>query len=205
MKTPTVTTAPSALMPEVIRLRWMSACADEHLKSIATANAMLRGRTYAASGAVVLGKTENEATRPILSATVNGTEAYQTRIGLTDDPVDDPVNVHDDEGLDGDCTCARAQSGWFCKHQVALAMVWRATLEGKPIELDAAAQQKVATAAKRAQTVKDNEQALRDSVLRQDAASLAKELLELAERYREVHRDLQQWRKINTARAKHRP
>lgn len=172
------------------RSLWLSATADAALQAMVNANTFTRGKTYAASGAVVLSDSKSTAEPPAVSAVVNGTQAYQTALALDDD-----------DALSGECNCENARAGWFCKHQVALALVWRATLDGTPIVVEPAAQKKVAAAAKRAQTVKSNEQALRDFLLAQDAAALAGKLIEMAERDRAVLRELQQWRKITAAQS----
>ena len=172
------------------RLRWRSALDEAALRALVHVNTFTRGTTYAGSGAVNLNPVDDAGDTPTVSATVDGTKAYQTRIALDED-----------DELSGHCTCENAQAGWFCKHQVALALVWRAELEGTPLALDPAAQKKVAAAAKRAQTVQSNAEALRSFLKAQDAPALAAKLIELAERDSLVLRELQQWRKIAAAKA----
>ena len=78
---------------------------------------------YALSGAVrIIG--EDLQPVPTIHAEVDGTATYSTRVWI-------------DGGVDGTCDCPNAGDGWFCKHQVAVALVWRYRLEGEEPVVDA--------------------------------------------------------------------
>jgi len=122
-----------------------------------------------------------------LYATVQGTAPYETEVW-----------IHEGE-VGGSCDCMNAQEGWFCKHQVALALVWRERLSGEAPVVDDEARKKVQASAKRAQTIKDRRLALKAFLHAQPTATLADRLLDLAERGPDLHRELQQWRKLSVA------
>ena len=77
-----------------------------------------RGQTYAAGGAVGPLAPADAGTRGV-AATVEGTQPYDVQVWVDGDEVA------------GDCDCPNAADGWFCKHQVALALAWRAQLGGE--------------------------------------------------------------------------
>lgn len=174
---PTCPCAPAALA---------AALSDDALRRASNATIHERGRAYAAAGAVV-DLVELPGERPGVHATVEGSEAYTTWVWLADGTVG------------GRCSCPNAQDRGFCKHQVALALVWRARLGGEAAEPDPAAQKKAAAAAKRAQTVRDRRQALADFLAAQPAQALAERLLALADADREIAAALQQWRQLAQA------
>jgi hypothetical protein len=145
-----------------------------------------RGKTYASSGAVSIVAEEAEP-RPSIRAEVAGTQLYSTSVWIDEG---EPV---------GSCDCPNADDGWFCKHQVAVALVWRHRLSGTEPVVDEAARKKVQASAKRAQTVKHRHEALQEFLRRQPATALADKLTDLAETYREVERELQQWQRLSTA------
>ncbi len=165
---------------------WIDALSDASLQRSSTAEIFRRGRTYAASGAVEV-LAEQPAPHPALRAQVSGSDLYTTEVRI------------DDGELAGNCDCPNAMQGWFCKHQVAVALVWRDRLAGKPPVMDEAASKEVQVIAKRARTVKDRRQALHEFLHGQDSAALANKLLELADRDHDVDRELQQWRKVSEA------
>lgn len=166
---------------------WQSALADGALRAASSPKIFERGQTYAASGKVVITLDAKQPERSV-RATVHGSEPYATEIWLDED-----------DSVDGDCDCPNAQDGWFCKHQVAVALVWRNRLAGTEILVDAAAQMKVEASTKRAQTVKNQAQALHDFLHGLDATTLANKLLELADRDRDIAKALQYWRKLSTS------
>jgi hypothetical protein len=159
---------------------------DAALRRVTSAGIFQRGKAYAGSGAVEV-TSEAYGDTPSIHATVVGTERYATEVW-----------VHDAE-VDGSCDCASASDGWFCKHQVALALVWRGRLGGEAPEIDADAHRMVESSAKRAQTINDRRQALGDFLHAQPSAQLAERLLNLADRDHEIARELQQWRKLSEA------
>jgi uncharacterized Zn finger protein len=82
----------------------------EALEVVAGPRAFARGEAYALDGRV-----RSLARRAdVLTAVVEGTEAYSVRVRVSDDP----------NGLDGACTCPVGEGGGFCKHCVAAGLVW---------------------------------------------------------------------------------
>lgn len=86
------------------------------LEDLAGSTAFRRGEEYFSVGAV----ERLRATDDKISARVEGTETYQ-------------VELRDDDGdLAYDCTCPRAAEGYFCKHCVAVGLVWLAENSSVP-------------------------------------------------------------------------
>jgi hypothetical protein len=145
-----------------------------------------RGKTYASSGAVsIVGEAGDP--KPAIHAEVAGTEIYKTTVWIEDG---DPA---------GSCDCLSAADGWFCKHQVAVALVWRHRLLGTEPTVEEEVRKKVQASAKRAQTVKQRREALQEFLRRQPAAALAEKLIDLADTYREIELELQQWHRLSDA------
>lgn len=163
---------------------WVRALSDASLIQASSAAIFQRGETYAASGAVEV-VDEAPLPEPALHARVAGTETYTTEVWIEDD------------AATGSCDCPNAEDGWFCKHQVAVALVWRDRLAGHATPIDAAARESVQSSVKRARTAEDKRQALRDFLRGQEVSALADKLLELADRERDISRELQQWRKAS--------
>jgi uncharacterized Zn finger protein len=163
---------------------WTRALSDASLRQASSSAIFQRGKTYATSGAVEV-IAEDPLPEPMLHAQVLGTELYSTEVWIEDDEVA------------GNCDCPNAEDGWFCKHQVAAALVWRERLAGNaPVVIDAA-HKKVQASAKRASTVKDKRRALHDFLHGQAAPTLADKLLAFADRDSDLSRELQQWRKVS--------
>ena len=161
-----------------------SALSDAALRTLAGAAVFARGQTYACGDSVQdaeLSFSKDQQTIT-LQATVQGTQPYY---------VDEVVT--EDEEVAGDCDCPHAQEGYFCKHQVALALVLRGMLGGVAPALDPAAQKKVAASAKRAKTQASNRASLQDFVNQQSAADLAQRLWSWAELDRNLMADLKGW------------
>ena len=163
---------------------WHAALGDAALEQASSAAIFQRGRTYASAGAVQV-LSEDPMPEPALHARVAGTELYATEVWIENDAVA------------GDCDCPNAADGWFCKHQVAVALVWRDRLAGTVPAIDEAARRKVEASARRAQTLKDKRQALHDFLHGLEASALADKLLDFADRDPEISRELQQWRKAS--------
>jgi tetratricopeptide (TPR) repeat protein len=148
-----------------------------------------RGTTYATGGAVnlLLPDSKQSITDSNFSirARVNGTNQYQVYLRFVRGR------------LSGTCTCLGGQDGWFCKHQVATALVWTATNAGKAIEVDPTALKKVQASAKRAQTVSDNQTALEQFLKTVPAADLAAKIIDLAKQDKALTKELQTWRKVH--------
>jgi uncharacterized Zn finger protein len=143
-----------------------------------------RGNTYAASGAVSVRGEEGDP-RAAIHAEVAGTQTYTTSVWI--------------EGGDvaGSCDCPNGAGGWFCKHQVAVALIWRNRLSGVETIVDEAARKKVQASAKRARTIKSQRGALQEFLSLQPATTLAEKLIDLADNYHEIERELQQWQKLS--------
>jgi hypothetical protein len=159
---------------------------DAALRGASSKAVFERGGTYARSGAVSA-LTPLTGSDPGVRARVAGTRPYEVEVWLAEGNVE------------GSCDCPNGSDGWFCKHQVAVALVWRDELAGREPTLDPAAQKNVQATAKRAQTVRDRRQALAEFLNRQSAADLAARLMALADREPGLHRELQQWRKLDQA------
>jgi hypothetical protein len=145
-----------------------------------------RGKTYASSGAVsIVGEAGDP--QPAIHAEVAGTQIYNTSVWI------------EDGDMAGSCDCPSADDGWFCKHQVAVALIWRHRVSGTEPVVDQAARKKVQASAKRAQTVKHRREALQEFLRGQPATALAEKLIDLAETYREIERELQQWQRLSNA------
>lgn len=176
-------TSPPASWPT----EWLAALDDEALIAASSKAIFTRGKTYATAGVIeVIG--EEGLPEPSLRAEIQGTELYTTEVWIEDDEIA------------GDCDCPNAADGWFCKHQVALALFWRARLTGVEPELDEAAQKKVAASAKRAQTIKDKRLSLEEFLHAQEVRTLANKLLEFADYDRGLERELYRWQKIESSR-----
>jgi hypothetical protein len=158
---------------------------DQSLRKLAGDKVFARGKVYAANGAVQDLEDLSPTPDYLLGAqaAVHGGELYKTEVWWLPD-----------DDLDGDCDCPHAQDGFFCKHQVALALVWRDQLGGGgDAQTDPQAQKKVTAAAKRAQTLTNNKEALRVFVQSQSATDLAEWLWCWAEQDRHVMAQLKTW------------
>lgn len=164
---------------------WLAALSDEALIEASSKAIFGRGKTYAQADVIEV-MNEDPLPEPALRAQISGSELYETSVWIEDDE------------LEGDCDCPHAAEGWFCKHQVALALVWRERLSGAAPEVDEAARKKVAASAKRGQTLRDKHQRLQDFLHAQAAADLADKLLALAERDHALMRELHHWQKLST-------
>ena len=145
-----------------------------------------RGKTYASAGAISILAEESEP-RPAIYAEVAGTRTYTTTVWI------------EDANAAGSCDCPNADDGWFCKHQVAVALVWRSRLSGIELPVDEAARKKVQASAKRAQTVENRRIALREFLRSQPAPVLAEKLIDLGESYHEIARELHWWQLATSA------
>ena len=160
---------------------WAQALDDAALEGASSATVFKRGRSYADSGCVEV-IAEDPLPEPAVRAIVAGTEVYATAVWIEED------------ALAGDCDCPHARDGWFCKHQVAVALVWRERLAHAPgRRADAPG---TASAAARPRTVKDQRRALQDFLRGLEPSVLVDRLLDLADRDRDLWRELQQWRKL---------
>ena len=153
---------------------------DAALVQASSSKIFERGKTYASAGVVsIVG--EDKEPRPAIHAAVAGTSTYTTDVWI------------EDGGAVGSCDCPNGADGWFCKHQVAVALVWRSRLSGTELAVDESARKKVQASAKRAQTVENRRKALQEFLRSQPAPVLAEKLIDLAEGYHEIARELQAW------------
>ena len=164
--------------------RWTAALSDEVLRRLAGASVLERGQTYARKGAVhemeIPGLHRNEVMA--LQATVQGSEPYVTRVA-----------IGSGHQLHGHCSCPHASEGFFCKHQVALALNLRAMLCGDAMPAGPETGKKPEAAAKRAQTQAKNREALLAFLRQQDAATLADKLWSWAGQDRFRMNELKAW------------
>lgn len=163
---------------------------DASLRDLASEKVFARGKTYAASDAV----QELEDLPPTpdhlmgVQATVLGSALYTAEVWW-----------RPDDELMGDCDCPQGQDGFFCKHQVALALVWRARLGGGGVAADPDAAKKVQAAAKRAQTRANNIEALRQFVFAQKSDDLAALLWRQADWDKDLMAQLKAWQAQSVA------
>lgn len=163
----------------------LESLSDDALQEAASEVIFERGRAYAASGAVVVVSAQaRPRPRPGLRARVSGTTEYATAVWIEDD------------AIDGRCDCPNAADGWFCKHQVAVALVWRAGLNGVLPVVAGARDDTRRKNVRRVKTVTGKHVALRDFLLARDVPTLAEKLMAVAYRDRRVATELQHWRKL---------
>jgi hypothetical protein len=147
-----------------------------------------RGRTYAAGGAVRV-REAPQGDDPRIRGHIQGTQIYETEVWL------------EDGAIRGTCDCAHAADGWFCKHQVALCLVWRDRLTGTAPVVDDIAHRKVQAAARAAQTRRDRRAALHEFLRVQPASALAERLIDLADQFADIERSLRMWQKASDTAA----
>lgn len=105
-----------ASKPTVLRTSSLEEILDRQtLRRLAGARAFERGEDYCASGQVGA-VSERDG---ILSAKVQGTQAYRVKLWREGD------------ALDYSCTCPVGRDGAFCKHGVALGLAWLAQKTSK--------------------------------------------------------------------------
>ena len=160
---------------------------DFALKLASGPTVFSRGKAYAAAGAVeVVG--EDPPPRPALRARVAGSEIYQTELWI-------------DQGvLAGSCDCPHALGGSFCKHQVAVALVWRTRLTDKVPGIDEGNPPLAPAASDAVPTEIEQRRALNDFLLGQEKAVLAERMLNWADRDPDIARELEQWVKLSQVR-----
>lgn len=168
----------------------LQALGDSALRDFAGEGVFKRGQTYAASGAVQDAEVSFPAGEQqiALYAEVQGTQLYQAHVVVDADLLQQGVDP-----LFGECDCQHAQDGYFCKHQVALALTLRGKIGGAATQQSAEAQKKVAAAAKRAQTQAANRNKLQEFLQSQSAAQLAQRMWQWAEQDRGLMADIKAW------------
>lgn len=155
------------------------ALSDPELRRNAGRAVFERGAAYARSGAVVLDTAKTTMLRA--SAAVHGSKVYTTSLEWAG------------HRLVSECTCP---AGGFCKHLVALAMVWRAHREDGPVPERDWSAGKRASAEKRATTQRAKRGALEAFLQTQPADALIERLLAIADESPSVSRSLHAWQAL---------
>lgn len=167
------------------RQAWLATLAEPRIAELTYPAIMERGRQILASGAIQRLELKFPAAHEVaLLATIVGTEPYQVGVMLSG-----AKRV----ALEASCTCPHAEDGYFCKHQVALALRLRAELSGEAIAVDAKAAKKHSATLKRAAAVAARTAALRDFLAAQSSGVLAERLMRLAAQEPELRRELLAW------------
>jgi len=178
---------PSMAAPEPARRdAWLAAIAEDRIAELTYPAIMARGRQVLASGAIQ--RPEFQATADdemAVLATIVGTEPYQVRLGL--------AGRGRRVALESSCSCPHAADGWFCKHQVALALWLHANLAGEAVPVDADAAKQHAATLKRAATTAARTAALQDFLTAQPAEVLAERLMHFATLVPELKHELHAW------------
>ncbi len=170
-------------------LQEVVALANEALKRVSSAAILQRAKPYVTRGAVVP-FPESSIDEKAFRAEVHGTETYDTKVWIGN------------AGLQGQCDCPHASGGWFCKHQVAVALFWRQRLTGEMPAVD----EPVLAAADTKHPRKagtDRLDDLRRFLASRDAPTLAAKLMELAADDGRIARDLKRWQTLTMAAARH--
>ncbi len=161
----------------------LAALSDEGLRALCSAAVFARGVAYAQAGVVYV-VAEEAGSDPGIQAQVLGTEMYSTGVWIEDDL------------LYGACDCPNAEDDWFCKHQVAVALVWRDRLSGIDTPVDKEVRSKVRAIARRAKTARNQRDALQEFLHAQPSAVLADKLMALADSDAAIALALQHWHRI---------
>ena len=162
---------------------WADTLSDAALRSASSAAIFNRGRAYARSGDVEV-LDEDPMPEPALYAEVAGSETYMTEVWIEND------------AIAGRCDCPHAAEGWFCKHQVAVALVWRERRAGPAAPAEESTMPTARGGTSRPLTAAPHRLSLHDWLHAQDAATLADLLLELADADPELAQRLQRRREI---------
>lgn len=163
---------------------WVRSLSDDSLTQTSSAAIFQRGKAYARSGAVEV-LDEDAMPEPAVRAQVTGSMRYSTEVWIEDDDIA------------GSCDCTHASGGWFCKHQLALALVWRDRRAGSAPSDQAPTHMPLQRGSKDLGGAEAGRRALHDFLHNQGAALLADKLLELAHRDADIDLELQHWRKAS--------
>jgi len=162
--------------------RWLAALSDATLTRLAGPTVLGRGKTYARDGSVR--EPEMSALqgreRIALAAQVQGSERYDVRVA-----------IDDRAALLGACNCPHAADGFFCKHQVALALVLRDVVSGLAFSAGDAVPDAPAIPGAPVKTRKAND--LQAFIKTQSAEALSARLWAWAQRDRHLMADLKAW------------
>src|SRR3990167_412169 len=184
-----------ALTAEVIK-RLIEALSDTALHSLAGKAVFGRAKDYVTSNAITVIAEEGGAI-PTIYAEIIGSDIYLTEVSLRDGSVG------------GGCDCPHAEDGTFCKHQVALAMVWRNLLgtprstpcSGTPTGI--AADAPIASPIRADRTARlitkevAQHQALEAFLTLRPVSELASKLMDLANRDAGIAKELDHWMRLD--------
>lgn len=145
------------------------AISADQLLALAGERNYTRGLDYARGGAVEIGTRKSQG----VSATVTGTRPYHVTLRWKR------------KRLDGDCDCPVGATGEFCKHQIALAVVWAGLVV--PPEDDGTGSSPAMSAGLR--SMRDDESTLRRWLDAMDAGALRALALDLAARDDGIRRE----------------
>jgi hypothetical protein len=179
------------LTEEVIK-GLVEALSDTALRSLAGKAVFGRAKDYVTSNAITVIAEEGGAI-PAIYAEIIGSDIYLTEVSVRDGSVG------------GGCDCPHAEDGMFCKHQVALAMVWRGLLgtqrSGGPRGFPADASTASPILADRTARLITKEvaqlQAMEAFLNSRPVSELASKLMDLANRDAGIAKELNQWIRLD--------
>ncbi|WP_028604492.1 SWIM zinc finger family protein [Ottowia thiooxydans] len=188
-------TPDGALTAEVVKAL-IEALSDTALRSLAGKVVFGRAKDYVTSNAITV-IAEEGGVIPTIYAEIIGSDIYLTEVSVRDGSVG------------GGCDCPHAEDGTFCKHQVALAMVWRGLLgtqHSTPrsggstgVAADAPMPSPILsdrTARLIAEEVAQH-QALEAFLKSRQVSELASKLMDLANRDSGIAKELNQWMRLD--------
>jgi len=179
------------LTEEVIK-GLVEALSDTALRSLAGKAVFGRAKDYVTSNAITVIAEEGGAI-PAIYAEIIGSDIYLTEVWVRDGSVG------------GGCDCPHAEDGTFCKHQVALAMVWRNLLgtqrsagpTGFPADAPTASPPLAGRTARLVTKEAVQHQALETFLNLRPVSELASKLMDLANRDAGIAKELNQWMRLD--------
>lgn len=184
--------APNGSLSDAVIQALIEALSDTTLRSLAGKAVFGRAKEYVTSKAITV-ISEEGGDIPAIHAEIIGTDVYLTEVRVKEGSVG------------GGCDCPHAEDGTFCKHQVALAMVWRSLLDaprsGGSAGISADAHTPSPPPAGR--TVRQirkevaQHQALETFLNARPVSELAAKLMDLANRDTGIAKELNQWMRLD--------
>lgn len=179
------------LTEEVIK-GLIEALSDTALRSLAGKAVFGRAKDYVTSNAITVIAEEGGAI-PAIYAEIIGSDIYLTEVWVRDDSVG------------GGCDCPHAEDGTFCKHQVALAMVWRNLLgaprsggpTGSAEDAPTVSPPRAGGTARLITKEAAQHQALEAFLNSRPVSELASKLMDLANRDAGIAKELNQWIRLD--------
>ncbi len=168
------------------------ALSDATLRGLAGKAVFGRAKDYVTSTAVTVIREEGGAI-PAIYAEITGSDIYLTEVRF------------EKGSVVGGCDCPHAEDGTFCKHQVALAMVWRGLLDaprsgGSTGFVADAPKASPALADRTARLITKEaaqHQALEGFLNTRTVSELASKLMDLANRDAGLAKELHQWMRLD--------